>query len=47
MEADEFDVDKIGDMLEDDEISSWEEGFMRGYEEEDRRLEEATEIEEE
>jgi len=25
--------ERIGDMLDDDEISSWEEGFLRGYEE--------------
>ena len=23
--------DKIEDMLDDDEITAWEEGFMRGY----------------
>lgn len=27
----ETDEDTIGDMLDDDEITSWEEGFMRGY----------------
>lgn len=26
--------DGIGDMLDDDEITSWEEGFMRGYDSE-------------
>ena len=26
-------MDAIGDLLDDDEISSWEEGFMRGYDE--------------
>ena len=43
MEAEEFEIDQIGDMLEDDEISSWEEGFMRGYDDEEKRLEEAEE----
>jgi hypothetical protein len=36
--------DFIGDMLEDDEISSSEAGFMRGYEE-DLSLQEAEEEE--
>ena len=35
MDLDEMqDADNIGEMLEDDEINAWEEGFMRGYEEE-------------
>jgi len=28
----EIESDNIGDMLDDDEISAAEEGFMRGYE---------------
>ena len=36
MELDEMqDSDQIGDLLEDDEINGWEEGFMRGYESEE------------
>ncbi len=31
---DEAESDRIGDMLDDDEITSWEEGFMRGYDNE-------------
>ena len=31
---DSWEVDKIADMLDDDEITAAEEGFMRGYEEE-------------
>lgn len=29
----ELDIDKIEDMLDDDEITAAEEGFMRGYDE--------------
>jgi hypothetical protein len=43
MDMEEFEVDQIGDMLDDDEISSWEEGFMRGYEHEERLQEEIVE----
>ena len=31
MRMDDAESDRIGDMLDDDEIASWEEGFMRGY----------------
>lgn len=30
----DLDNDQIADLLDDDEISASEEGFMRGYEEE-------------
>lgn len=41
MDLDEMqDADQIGDMLEDDEINAWEEGFMRGYEAESEAKEE-------
>lgn len=34
----ETEEDAIGDLLEDDEISLWEEGFMRGYDTEPEEL---------
>jgi hypothetical protein len=45
MQMDEFEVDQIGNMLDDDEISSGEEGFMRGYDHEERLNEDIVEEE--
>ena len=36
----ETEVDNIEEMLDDDEITSWEEGFMRGYDSEVKEVEE-------